>query len=49
MWDQREVELERQLDHYEKHQSEVLGSAEKVFVKGLMMIKSLSFKDVHEN
>lgn len=30
VWDQREVELERQVDHYEKHQNEVLGSAEKV-------------------
>lgn len=29
-WDQREVELERQLDQYEKHQSEVLNTAEKV-------------------
>ncbi|CAK6954564.1 centrosomal protein of 290 kDa [Scomber scombrus] len=29
VWDQREVELERQLDHYEKHQNEILGSAEK--------------------
>lgn len=29
-WDQREVELERQLDQYEKHQSEILSSAEKV-------------------
>ncbi|KAM9854835.1 centrosomal protein of 290 kDa [Aulostomus maculatus] len=28
-WDQREVELERQLDHYEKHQNEVLSSANK--------------------
>ncbi|XP_017293933.1 centrosomal protein of 290 kDa isoform X10 [Kryptolebias marmoratus] len=28
-WDQREVELERQLDHYEKQQHEVLSSAEK--------------------
>lgn len=29
-WDQREVELERQLDQYEKHQSEVLSGAERV-------------------
>ncbi len=29
-WDQREVELERQLDQYEKHQNELLSSAEKV-------------------
>lgn len=29
-WDQREVELERQLDQYEKHQNEILSSAEKV-------------------
>uniref|UniRef100_A0A672Z2Q0 Centrosomal protein 290 n=1 Tax=Sphaeramia orbicularis TaxID=375764 RepID=A0A672Z2Q0_9TELE len=29
VWDQREVELERQLDHYEKHQNEILSSAEK--------------------
>jgi len=30
-WDQREVELERQLDHYEKHQNAILsGGAEKV-------------------
>ncbi|XP_070686542.1 centrosomal protein of 290 kDa [Pempheris klunzingeri] len=28
-WDQREVQLERQLDHYEKHQNEILSSAEK--------------------
>nr|XP_033491058.1 centrosomal protein of 290 kDa isoform X2 [Epinephelus lanceolatus] len=28
-YDQREVELERQLDQYEKHQSEILSSAEK--------------------
>nr|XP_046251134.1 centrosomal protein of 290 kDa isoform X2 [Scatophagus argus] len=28
-WDQREVELERQLEQYEKHQSEVLSSADK--------------------
>ncbi|XP_056242803.1 centrosomal protein of 290 kDa isoform X1 [Seriola aureovittata] len=28
-WDQREVELERQLDQYEKHQSEILSSAAK--------------------
>ncbi|XP_075994465.1 centrosomal protein of 290 kDa isoform X2 [Genypterus blacodes] len=29
VWDQREVELERQLDHYEKEQTEILSSAEK--------------------
>ncbi|XP_069574738.1 centrosomal protein of 290 kDa isoform X2 [Brachyistius frenatus] len=29
VWDQREVELERQLDQYEKHQSEILSSAHK--------------------
>uniref|UniRef100_A0A7N9B105 Centrosomal protein 290 n=1 Tax=Mastacembelus armatus TaxID=205130 RepID=A0A7N9B105_9TELE len=28
-WDQREVELERQLDQYEKHQNEILSGAEK--------------------
>ncbi|XP_060891969.1 centrosomal protein of 290 kDa isoform X2 [Labrus mixtus] len=28
-WDQREVELERQVDQYEKHQNEMLSSAEK--------------------
>ncbi|KAM9376220.1 centrosomal protein of 290 kDa [Pholidichthys leucotaenia] len=28
-WDQREVELERQLDHYEKHQNEILSSSAK--------------------
>ncbi|TKS73903.1 Centrosomal protein of 290 kDa [Collichthys lucidus] len=28
-WDQREVELERQLDQYEKHQNEILNGAEK--------------------
>ncbi|XP_039988956.1 centrosomal protein of 290 kDa isoform X2 [Xiphias gladius] len=28
-WDQREVELERQVDQYEKHQNEILSSAEK--------------------
>ncbi|KAM6937006.1 centrosomal protein of 290 kDa [Xenentodon cancila] len=28
-WDQREVELERQLEHYEKHQKEILNDAEK--------------------
>lgn len=32
VWDQREVELERQLDHYEKYQNEILGSAKKVNV-----------------
>ena len=29
-WDQREVELERQLDLYEKQQNEILGTARKV-------------------
>nr|XP_057930609.1 centrosomal protein of 290 kDa-like isoform X3 [Doryrhamphus excisus] len=29
-WDQRELELERQLDQYENHQKEVLSGAEKV-------------------
>ncbi|XP_029009885.1 centrosomal protein of 290 kDa isoform X2 [Betta splendens] len=29
-WDQREVELERQLEEYEKHQDEVLSGAEKL-------------------
>lgn len=29
-WDQREVEMERQLDYYEKHQDEILSNAEKV-------------------
>ncbi|XP_041853732.1 centrosomal protein of 290 kDa isoform X2 [Melanotaenia boesemani] len=28
-WDQREVELERQLDHYETHQNEILSGARK--------------------
>lgn len=28
-WDQREVELERQLDHYERQQHEILGTAQK--------------------
>ncbi|XP_047249000.1 centrosomal protein of 290 kDa isoform X6 [Girardinichthys multiradiatus] len=28
-WDQREVELERQLDHYEKQQNDILNRAEK--------------------
>ncbi|XP_074532941.1 centrosomal protein of 290 kDa [Halichoeres trimaculatus] len=28
-WEQREVELERQLDQYEKHQNEILSGAEK--------------------
>ncbi|CAG5957606.1 unnamed protein product [Menidia menidia] len=32
-WDQREVELERQLDHYEKHQNEIL-SGDKKFEEG---------------
>lgn len=32
-WEQREVELERQLDQYEKHQNEVLSSAEKVKIE----------------
>uniref|UniRef100_A0A8C5E3W5 Centrosomal protein of 290kDa coiled-coil region domain-containing protein n=1 Tax=Gouania willdenowi TaxID=441366 RepID=A0A8C5E3W5_GOUWI len=30
VWDQREVELERQLDNYEKQQQEILSSADKV-------------------
>lgn len=30
VWDQREVELERQLDQYEKHQSDVISSTGKV-------------------
>lgn len=29
-WDQREVELERQLERYEKQHNEILNSAEKV-------------------
>lgn len=29
-WDQREVELERQLDIYERQQSEILSTARKV-------------------
>ncbi|XP_034541944.1 centrosomal protein of 290 kDa isoform X2 [Notolabrus celidotus] len=29
VWEQREVELERQVDQYEKHQNEILSSAEK--------------------
>lgn len=29
-WDQREVELERQLDQYEKHQNEIVNGADKV-------------------
>nr|XP_014264583.1 centrosomal protein of 290 kDa isoform X2 [Maylandia zebra] len=29
-WDQREVEMERQLDYYEKHQDEILSNAEKL-------------------
>ncbi|XP_063335189.1 centrosomal protein of 290 kDa isoform X9 [Pelmatolapia mariae] len=29
-WDQREVEMERQLDYYEKHQDEMLSNAEKL-------------------
>ncbi|XP_034031338.1 centrosomal protein of 290 kDa [Thalassophryne amazonica] len=29
-WDQREVELERQLDHYEKHQYDILSRASKL-------------------
>ncbi|KAM6973340.1 centrosomal protein of 290 kDa [Aplochiton taeniatus] len=28
-WDQREVELERQLDHYERQRNEILGTAQK--------------------
>ena len=30
MWDQREVELQRQVDQYEKHQDEIVGSVKKV-------------------
>lgn len=30
IWDQREVQLERQLDTYEKQQNEVLSTAQKV-------------------
>uniref|UniRef100_A0A672JBW5 Centrosomal protein 290 n=1 Tax=Salarias fasciatus TaxID=181472 RepID=A0A672JBW5_SALFA len=30
VWDQREVELERQLDHYEKQQDEILSGSDKV-------------------
>lgn len=29
-WDQREVELERQLDQYEKHHNQIVNSSEKV-------------------
>jgi len=30
IWDQREVQLERQLDSYEKQQNEILSTAQKV-------------------
>ncbi|KAM4572985.1 centrosomal protein of 290 kDa isoform 2-T2 [Odontesthes bonariensis] len=33
-WDQREVELERQLDHYEKHQNAILSGGAEKFEEG---------------
>lgn len=44
-WDQREVELERQLDQYEKHQKEILSSAGKVnYCLQLLMMKLTASK-----
>ncbi|KAE8296722.1 Centrosomal protein of 290 kDa [Larimichthys crocea] len=40
-WDQREVELERQLDQYEKHQNEILNGAEKYDSTGSLPDPSL--------
>ncbi|KAM9807665.1 centrosomal protein of 290 kDa [Neosynchiropus ocellatus] len=41
-WDQREVELERQLENYEKHQSDVLSSVERFDdTKGSLLDPSL--------
>ncbi|XP_041651397.1 centrosomal protein of 290 kDa isoform X2 [Cheilinus undulatus] len=46
-WDQREVELERQLDQYERHQNEVLSSAEK-FVDGTGSLPDPSLPVAHQ-
>uniref|UniRef100_A0A4W6C5L7 Centrosomal protein 290 n=1 Tax=Lates calcarifer TaxID=8187 RepID=A0A4W6C5L7_LATCA len=46
-WDQREVELERQLDQYEKHQTEVLSSAEK-FEEGAGSVPDPSLPLAHQ-
>uniref|UniRef100_A0AAV2KXG4 Centrosomal protein of 290kDa coiled-coil region domain-containing protein n=1 Tax=Knipowitschia caucasica TaxID=637954 RepID=A0AAV2KXG4_KNICA len=35
-WDQRELELEKQLDHYEKHQEELLQDAHKIEDSGFL-------------
>ena len=40
-WDQREVELERQLDQYEKQQNETLNGAEKVNYRFHLLIMVL--------
>ncbi|XP_044213452.1 centrosomal protein of 290 kDa isoform X1 [Thunnus albacares] len=47
VWDQREVELERQVDHYEKHQNEILGSAEK-FEEGTGYLPDPSLPLAHQ-
>ncbi|XP_040893439.1 centrosomal protein of 290 kDa isoform X2 [Toxotes jaculatrix] len=46
-WDQREVELERQLDQYEKHQDEILSSAEK-FEEGTGFLPDPSLPLAHQ-
>ncbi|KAJ0069801.1 hypothetical protein NL108_014667, partial [Boleophthalmus pectinirostris] len=40
-WDQRELELERQLDQYEKHQDELLSNAQKIEDSGFLPDPSL--------
>nr|XP_020449102.1 centrosomal protein of 290 kDa isoform X2 [Monopterus albus] len=46
-WDQREVELERQLDQYEKHQNEIVTSAEK-FEEGTGSLPDPSLPLAHQ-
>ncbi|XP_071313277.1 centrosomal protein of 290 kDa isoform X2 [Trachinotus anak] len=46
-WDQREVELERQLDQYEKHQSEILSSVKK-FKEGTGSLPDPSLPLAHQ-
>lgn len=41
VWDQREVELERQLDQYEKHQSDVISRTGKVRLVTALDMSSL--------
>ncbi|XP_055078613.1 centrosomal protein of 290 kDa [Periophthalmus magnuspinnatus] len=41
VWDQRELELERQLDQYEKHQDELLSNTQKIEDSGFLPDPSL--------